>query len=89
MPRKNVRERKDNRRGSVKRKACRFCSDKDMIIDYKLVKLLSEFITDRCKIVARRTTGNCQFHQKRVVEAINRARHLALMPYTVVHAVRD
>jgi small subunit ribosomal protein S18 len=96
MPRQNSnsfgsekREKREPRRGSGKRKACRFCADKDLIIDYKMVKLLSDFITDRCRLVARRTTGNCLFHQARVVEAVSRARHLALMPYAVSHVVRD
>lgn len=85
---KERREKKE-RRLNVKKKPCKFCSDKEMIIDYKLVKLLNEYLTERCKIVPRRMTGNCQFHQSRVVEAINRARHLALLPYSITHAVRE
>jgi small subunit ribosomal protein S18 len=82
------RERKD-RRISTRKKPCRFCRDSEIKFDFRSLKILNEFFSERCKVSPRRMSGNCQFHQTRVVEAINRARHLGLLPYTITHAVRD
>jgi small subunit ribosomal protein S18 len=65
-----------------KKKTCRFCENKRQVIDYKDEKLLRKFITDRGKIVPRRISGNCAWHQRKVTIAIKRGRHLALLPYT-------
>ena len=65
-----------------KKKTCRFCEDRVDVIDYKNWKLLRRFITDRGKIVPRRISGNCAWHQRRLTTAIKRARHLALLPFT-------
>lgn len=68
-----------NRRG--KPKVCIFCRDHIVFVDYKDVNLLRRFISDRAKIKARRTTGNCNRHQREVAVAIKTARELALLPY--------
>lgn len=87
MPRRiNKKEKKEKRRVSFRRKACRFCVDKEMAIDYKLAKLLSQFITETGKIVPRKLTGNCAFHQREVVVSVNRARVMALLPYCLSHS---
>lgn len=65
-----------------KKKICRFCADPHLFIDYKEGKLLLPFATERGKIVPRRITGNCAFHQRRIAEAVKRARILALLPFT-------
>lgn len=65
-----------------KRKTCRFCENKVDQIDYKDERLLRKFITDRGKIVPRRISGNCAWHQRRLTVAVKRARHLALLPFT-------
>ncbi|MFH1438414.1 MAG: 30S ribosomal protein S18 [Pseudomonadota bacterium] len=65
------------------KKICRFCNNKNMIIDYKNPEMLRLFVTDRGKIIPRRINGNCSKHQKAVTVAIKRARHLALIPFTV------
>ncbi len=65
-----------------RKKQCRFCKDKSLVIDYKNVELLSQFITERGKIMPRRMTGNCAKHQRRLATAIKRARVLALLPFT-------
>jgi small subunit ribosomal protein S18 len=54
-------------------------------IDYKQADLLRRFISDRGKIVARRKTGTCARHQRRLAVAIKRARHLALLPFSAEH----
>jgi small subunit ribosomal protein S18 len=70
------------RRGPGRRKVCRFCADKEAVIDYKDTRTLSSFITDRGKIVPSRISGNCARHQRRLKTAIKRARTVALVPYS-------
>lgn len=65
-----------------RRRMCRFCADKKLVIDYKEGKLLLPFITERGKIIARRISGNCAIHQREITTAIKRARILALIPFT-------
>ena len=74
-------QRKPFRR--ARRKVCAFCADKIEFIDYKDVARLRKYITDRGKIIPRRTTGTCATHQRRLAKAIKRAREIALLPFTV------
>jgi len=69
------------RNARFKRKVCRFCNDKNARIDYKDVKMVEQFITDRGKILPRRVTGICAKHQRGVALAIKRARIIALIPF--------
>jgi len=69
----------------TKKKICRFCADFQIFIDYKEPKLLSTFVTERGKIIPRRVTGNCAFHQRRIQESVKRARILALLPFTTIY----
>ncbi len=69
------------RRRFGRRKVCRFCADKSLVIDYKSPQVLRYFITERGKLVPRRISGNCAKHQRGVSRAIKRARMLALMPF--------
>ena len=71
--------RQGNRR---RKKVCAFCADKAETIDYKDISKLRRYLSDRGKIVPRRVTGTCAFHQRALTTAIKRARHLALLPYT-------
>jgi small subunit ribosomal protein S18 len=64
-----------------RRRACRFCTDKEIVIDYKDPKTLKNFVTERGKIVPRRIFGTCAKHQRQLTEAVKRARQLALLPY--------
>ncbi len=77
------------RRGAKKlfnrRKIDRFDLDPSIKIDYKDAKLLRTFLTERGKIIPRRITGNSAKHQRQLTEAIKRARHIALLPYTSQH----
>ena len=72
------RPARDRRR----RKVCQFCVDKVEHIDYKDTARLRKYVSDRAKILPRRMTGTCAMHQRQLTEAIKRARHVALMPYT-------
>jgi small subunit ribosomal protein S18 len=64
-----------------RRRFCRFCADKTEFIDYKDVKTLKSFITDRGKILPRRMTGVCSGHQRELTTAIKRARNIALLSF--------
>jgi len=70
------------RGGPARRRVCRFCADKGSI-DYKDVRGLSNFLSERGKIIPSRITGNCARHQRQLRNAIKRARTVALLPYTV------
>ncbi len=54
-------------------------------MDYKDVRMLSRFIGDTGKILRPGLTGNCAKHQRQVTKAIKRARHIALLPYSIEH----
>ena len=65
-----------------RRRVCRFCIDKVDLIDFKDVRLLSNYLPERGKILPRRISGSCATHQRMLAEAIKRARNIALLPYT-------
>ncbi len=69
------------RRVFHRRKVCRFCADSSLLIDYKEVRTLRYFITERGKIIPRRISGSCAKHQRGLTSAIKRARTIALLPY--------
>src|ERR1700722_14806125 len=89
MARNNDRDRgnstrrapKDNGRRQ-KKKICIFCKDHIDHVDYKDLNLLRKYMSDRGKIRARRVSGNCAQHQRKVAMAIKTSRELALLPYT-------
>ena len=64
-----------------RRKFCKFCADKIVLIDYKDIRILKSFLTERGKIIAARMTGNCTKHQRDLTRAIKRARNIALIPF--------
>ena len=65
----------------AKKKVCDFCVNKSDYIDYKDINKLKRYITERAKIVPRRITGCCAYHQRELTIAIKRARHMALLPF--------
>jgi small subunit ribosomal protein S18 len=90
MPRSG--ERNTQRRGPVnddkfparrrlRRKVCRFCADKGAVIDYKEIRTLEDFISERGKIIPSRITGTCAWHQRKLTKSIKQARAIALVPY--------
>ncbi|HRZ86867.1 MAG TPA: 30S ribosomal protein S18 [bacterium] len=82
-PRGEFRERpsREERAKFVRKKKCRFCVEKATEIDYKQVMILRKFVTERGKIIPRRITGTCAYHQRYLTNAIKIARNIALMPY--------
>ncbi len=77
------RRSQGNRKKRVfhRRKICRFCADSSLVINYKDVKSLRHFTTERGKIIPRRISGTCAKHQRSLTQAIKRARTIALLPY--------
>ena len=65
-----------------KKKFCKFCDEKIKYIDYKDLRLLQAFTPERAKIFPRRISGTCSKHQRKLMQAIKRARLLALIPFT-------
>lgn len=66
-----------------RRKTCPFSGPDAIKIDYKDVKLLSRFISERGKIVPSRITAVSAKKQRELAKAIKRARTLALLPFVV------
>ena len=64
-----------------RRKVCQFCVDKCESIDYKDAAKLRRYISERAKILPRRTTGTCAMHQRQLTAAIKCARQIALLPF--------
>ena len=60
---------------------CKFCVDKLGMVDYKDVRRLKSFVSERGKIIPRRISGSCARHQRQLTHAIKRARTVALLPY--------
>jgi small subunit ribosomal protein S18 len=64
-----------------RKKYCRFKKSGIKYIDYKDPNFLLKFVNEQGKILPRRLTGTSLKYQKKVAQAIKRARHIALMPY--------
>ena len=64
-----------------KKKYCRFKKIGIKYIDYKDATFLVKFVNEQGKILPRRLTGTSLKYQRKVGQAIKRARHIALMPY--------
>ena len=63
-------------RGRKRRKVCSFCVDKVEHIDYKDAAKLRRFLSERSKILPRRTTGTCAMHQRQLTQAIKRTKDI-------------
>ncbi len=68
-------------RKTPKKKVCAFCVAGEKDIDYKDIAKLKKFITEKGKILPRRQTGVCSYHQRKLALAIKRARNMALLPF--------
>jgi small subunit ribosomal protein S18 len=65
-----------------RKRVCKFCVEKIEYIDFKDVKTLQQFIPERGKILPRRISGTCALHQRKLQNAIKRARIAALLPFS-------
>nr|MBN1228578.1 30S ribosomal protein S18 [Anaerolineae bacterium] len=68
-------------------KICNFCVDRVESIDYKDIDTLNRYVSNRGKILPRRQTGACAKHQRAVANAVKRARHVALLPFSGKHTL--
>lgn len=75
--------KKDKPFRKPRKKVCMMCAEKLESIDYKDVERVKKFVSDKGKILPRRVTGACAKHQRCIVGAVARARHIALLPYSV------
>jgi len=64
-----------------RKRFCKFCAEKIPFIDYKDIKTLRAYLTERGKILSRRITGACAKHQRELTTAIKRARNIAFFPF--------
>lgn len=76
-------DKERNAKNRKRKKVCQFCADKSSYIDYKDTAKLRRFLSERGKILPRRTTGTCAAHQRQLTEAIKRSRQVALLPYVM------
>lgn len=78
---KNIRFLSAIKIGKEQKKYCRFLKNGIKYIDYKDPEFLLSFVNDQGKLLPRRLTGNSLKYQRKVAQAVKRARHLALLPY--------
>ena len=71
--------------GRGRRRPCEFCPPGTRVVDYKDIAMLRRYLTERGKIEARRGGGCTAQCQRLLAQAIKRARHMALLPYTAEH----
>ncbi len=69
------------KRSFHRKKVCRFCTDSDFHMDYKDVRIMQSFLAESGKLVARRISGTCAFHQRKLTTSVKRARALALIGF--------
>jgi len=67
--------------GRRRKKVCVFCGKENNEIDYKDVAKLRKYISERGKILPRRITGNCAYHQRMLSNAVKRSREAAIIGY--------
>ncbi|MDD5039685.1 MAG: 30S ribosomal protein S18 [Patescibacteria group bacterium] len=75
--------RKPRTKVVIVQRECHFCTNAMSEVDYKDIKLLQRFTSSYGKILPRKKTGICAKHQRKLAEAIKRARFMALLPYTL------
>ena len=66
----------------IRKKVCPMCSNKEMVLDYKNQDQMKKFVNEKGKILPRRATGACAKHQRDITQAVKRARHIAVLPFT-------
>lgn len=75
----NNKRRKDD--ADIKR-VCYFCAHGIRDIDYKNTEVLQKFTSNYMKILPKKRMGSCSKHQRKLSQAVKRARHMALIPFT-------
>src|SRR5215210_959886 len=80
-PNKDIKFLASPKLGMRKKKYCRFKKSGIKYIDYKDPDFLLKFVNEQGKLLPRRLTGTSLKFQRKVAQAVKRARHLSLMPY--------
>ncbi len=80
-PRPDIKFMSANRVERRQKKYCRFKKMGIRYVDYKDAEFLKKFLNDQGKMLPRRITGNSLKFQRKVAQAIKKARQLALLPY--------
>lgn len=83
--RSKAKDKMANRPLFKRKKFCRFTVEGIKTIDYKDIDILKDFISENGKIIPARITGTKSYYQRQLNTAIERARFLALLPYTDRH----
>ncbi|HNX38404.1 MAG TPA: 30S ribosomal protein S18 [Candidatus Cloacimonadota bacterium] len=73
----------DRKKRFMRKKYCKFCANKEIVIDYKNLDIMKQYISDVGKIEPARLTGTCAKHQRKLTNEIKRARQMALIPYVI------
>jgi len=63
-------------------KHCHFCNNNARYPDYKDVEVLKKFLDPHARLLAKRRSGLCAAHQRKLAAAVKRARFLALLPFS-------
>lgn len=71
----------NNNKQTSATKACYYCVNNRLIVDYKDIGTLRRFVSSYMKIAPRRRSGLCAKHQRQVAREIKKARQASLMPY--------
>ena len=72
---------RESLKDSKKKINCGFCADKVSALDYKDASKLRRFLSEAGKILPRRITGNCAYHQRMLSNAVKRSREAAIIGY--------
>jgi small subunit ribosomal protein S18 len=73
----------DKRKKFARKKYCKFCANPELVIDYKNIDVIRQYISDVGKIEPARITGTCAKHQRRLTNEIKRARQMALVAFVI------
>lgn len=73
----------DRKKRFMRKKYCKFCANTELVIDYKNLDIMKQYISDVGKIEPARLTGTCAKHQRKLTNEIKRARQMALIPYVI------
>src|SRR5262245_66678064 len=65
-----------------RKRFCKFCVERIDSINYKDVKLLSQFVPERAKIMPRRISGVCSQHERQLIDPIKKASHIGPLTFT-------
>lgn len=73
----------DRKKKFTRKKYCKFCANPEIVIDYKNLDIMRQYISDVGKIEPARLTGTCSKHQRKLTNEIKRARQMALIAYVI------